>query len=178
MAHTYVNIGASDGGEKIIAGYFAAVTSASGTIAYPSGSTLQLESFQDLENALVSTMVGGKPDFNAALSAGGVRVVCSLDSSGAYSLSPAPAAFPSPVAIIYRVKIPIAAYDVDSPNVIVEDVERIGLGGGAVDSVNGKVGAVQIVAGSNVIVDSSGSSIVINATGGGGSVNSYFPSGW
>lgn len=177
MAHTFVNIGASSGSEKIIAGYFAPVTAASGVIAYPAGSTLHLDSFQDLENALVSTMVAGKPDFNAALSSGGARVVCSLDASGAYSLSPLPAAFPDPVAIIYRVKIPIASYDVDSPYVISEDVERIGLGGGAVDSVNGKVGAVSITAGANIVIDNSGSSIEINATGGGSS-NSYFPSGW
>lgn len=176
MAHTFVSIGASDGGEKIIAGYYAIVSAASGTIAYPSGATLYTDSFQDLEDALVSTLQAGKPDFNAALSSGGARCVVSLDATGSYSISPIPVAWP--VAVIYRVKISILSFNVDDPNVIYEDVERIGLGSGAVDSVNGKVGAVQIVAGSNVVVNSSGSSIEINATGGGGSGNSYFPSGW
>lgn len=176
MAHTFANIGVSSGSEKIIAGYFAPVSSASGTVSFPAGSTLKLDSFQDLEDALVSTMVAGKPDFNAALSSGGARVVCTLDSGGSYSLSPVPASYP--VAIIYRVSIPIVSYDPDSPYAISEDVERIGLGSGAVDSVNGKVGAVSIAAGANVVIDNSGSSIVINATGGGGSGNSYFPGGW
>lgn len=164
------------GTEKIIAGYFSAVSAASGTIAYPRGSAFLPDSFQDLEDALVSQMASGKPTFNAALSSGGVRCVVSLDSAGSYSISPVPASWP--VAIIYRVKIPIAYYNADDPSCIAEDVERIGLGGGAVDSVNGKIGSVNITAGSNVVIDNSGSGIVINATGGGGSGNSYFPSGW
>jgi len=56
-----------------------------------------------------------------------------------------------------------------------------GGGGVAVDSVNGKTGAVSIVAGTNVTVNNAGSSIVISATGGGGgggSGNTYFPGGW
>lgn len=55
-----------------------------------------------------------------------------------------------------------------------------GGGGGAVDSVNGKTGAVSIVAGTNVSVNNTGGSIVISATGGGGggTGNSYMPGGW
>lgn len=175
MANTFAQIGALSGTEKIIAGYFASVGSASGTIAYPAGSTFLPDSFQDLEDGLVSQISGGKPTFNAALSAGSVRCVLSLDSSGVYSISPVPASFP--VALIYRVKIPIASYDADSPYVIAEDVERIGLGGGAVDSVNSKIGSVSITAGTNIVIDNSGSAIVINSTAS-GSGNSYNPGGW
>jgi hypothetical protein len=45
-----------------------------------------------------------------------------------------------------------------------------GGGGGAVASVNAKVGAVQIVAGTNMTVDNTGATIVLNATGGAGGI--------
>lgn len=58
-------------------------------------------------------------------------------------------------------------------------ISESGGGGGAVDSVNGKTGAVSIVAGTNVSVNNTGGSIVISATGGGGGTgNSYMPGGW
>jgi hypothetical protein len=177
MANTFAYIGGTlNASEKIVAGYFASVSAASGTIAYPKGSTFLPDSFQDLEDALVSTLSAGKPTFNAATSSGGSRCIASLDANGAYSISPVPSAYP--VAIIYRVKIPLIYFNADDPSLIIEDVERVGLGGGAVDSVNSKIGAVNIVAGSNIVVDNSGSNIVINSTGGGGSGNTYFPGGW
>lgn len=52
-----------------------------------------------------------------------------------------------------------------------------GAGGGAVDSVNAKTGTVTIIAGSNIVVDNSGASIVISSTAS-GSGNSYNPGGW
>ena len=58
-------------------------------------------------------------------------------------------------------------------------IEQGSGGGGAVDSVNGKVGSVAIIAGSNITINNSGASIQISSTGGGGgSSNSYFPGGW
>ena len=175
MANTFAFLGGANLGEKIIAGYYALVSAASGTIVYPKGSTFLPDSYQDLEDALVSQVSGGKPTFNAAVSSGGSRCVCSLDSSGVYSISPIPSSYP--VAICYRVKIPLSYFNADDPYLIVEDVERIGVGGGAVDSVNSKVGAVSIVAGTNMVVDNSGANIVLNATGS-GTGNSYFPTGW
>lgn len=177
MANTVAFVGGSNATEKIVAGYFALANAASGTIAYPKSSTFLPASFQDLEDALVSTVLAGQPTFNAATSSGGSRCVCDLDSSGNYSISPAPSSFP--VAICYRVKISISNFNADDPSHIVEDVERVGLGGGAVDSVNTKIGNISIVAGTGVVIDNSGPSIVINASGGGGgSGNSYFPGGW
>jgi len=186
MANTHIALGANN--ETILATYWALVESASGTIAFPTGSELILDAFQDLEEAVVSTVSAGKPTFNAAASSGGSRVVCSLDSFGSYTLSPEPSAYP--VAILYRVQQPIGSFD--PAYAVLEDVERAG-GGGSVASASSVGGGYEvfkdlngtdlrfrtILAGSNVTISQAANTITINSSGsGGGTTNSYNPGGW
>lgn len=186
MANTHVNLGPNN--ETILATYWETVNSASGTLTFPSGSELILDAFQDLEEAVVSTVSSGKPDFNAATSSGGARCVCTLDSFGAYSLSPEPSSYP--VAILYRVSQPIESFNPDQA--VLEDVQRAG-GGGSVASASNVGGGYEVfkdlnstdlrfrtlLAGSNVTITQAANTITINASGsGGGSSNSYNPGGW
>jgi hypothetical protein len=186
----YIYIGQGVSG-NVFATYWEATNSTSGIISPPAGSTLKQDAFQDLEDALVSTIQDGKPTFNAAVDSEGMRVVASMDSSGAYILSPAPSVFP--VALIYRVVIPEQQVDWNSPHLVVEDVERPGGGGfsvgqnvGAGAGVFKQVSGAQLqfrtlVAGSNVNITQNTDTISISATGGGGSGgsgNGYFPGGW
>lgn len=173
MANTYVHF-TGVGSEKVLATYWEAVSSASGAITFPAGSTFVTNSFQDLEGAIVSRITGGVPNFNAASDSGGARCVATLDGAGSYSISPVPSAYP--VALLFRVLIPIVYYDPTNQNVIAEDVERAG-SLGAVDSVNSITGPVTIAAGSGISVTQVSSTITVAATGGASS-NSYFPGGW
>lgn len=185
MANTHVNLGPND--ETILVTYWEAVSSASGTLTYPTGAELVLDAFQDLEEAVVSQVSSSKPNFNAAASSGGTRCVCTLDSFGAYSISPEPASYP--VAILYRVQQPISSFD--PTYAVLEDVERAG-GGGSVASASNVGGGYEvfkdlnstdlrfrtILAGSNVTISQAANSITINSSGSGGSSNSYNPGGW
>lgn len=184
MANTHVNIGPTN--ETILATYWEIVESASGTLTYPTGAELVLDAFQDLEEAVVSQVSSSKPNFNAAASSGGTRCVCTLDSFGSYSISPEPANYP--VAILYRVQQPLSSFNPD--NAVLEDVERSG-GGGSVASASNVGGGYEVfkdlnstdlrfrtlLAGTNVTMTQAANAVTINASGGGSS-NSYNPSGW
>lgn len=63
--YVYIGGGASSGYAFVT--YWEAVISASGTVTIPSGGTVKLDAFQDLENALASQVTDSKPDFNAAV---------------------------------------------------------------------------------------------------------------
>ena len=182
MANTYVNLGAD--GEKILATYYEITSAASGTISFPSGATLIEDSFQDLEEALVSQTSASKPSFNAAVDAGGNRCVCTLNSAGAYSISPTPSSYP--VAILYRVEQPLSTFN--PTYAVLEDVERAG-GGGLVNSASNVGGGNEVwkdlngtdlrfrtvVAGANITVTQAANTITIASSA---SSNSYNPSGW
>ena len=182
MANTYVNLGSSD--ETIQATYFEIVTATSGTITFPTGSTLILDAFQDLEEAVVSEASAGQPTFNASLSSGGSRCVCSLNNAGEYSISPAPSS--ATVAILYRVQQPLSLFD--PSQAILEDVERAG-GGGLVNSASNVGSAVEVfkdlsgtelrfrtlVAGTGVTLTQAANTVTIDSSG---SSNSYNPTGW
>jgi hypothetical protein len=179
----YIYIGGGSSNGYVFATYWEAVGSASGTITLPSWSTVKLDSFQDLEDAVASTISSGLPDFNAAVDGGGNRVVVTFDSSGNYSLSPEPASYP--VAIVYRVVIPEANIDWNADNVILEDIERPGGSGSGTISGGANTGA-----GEGVFKDVSGSNLRFKSLTGNGinitssateinlAVNSFFPSGW
>ena len=185
MSNTHINLG--PGNEQILATYWQTVSAASGIVTYPAGAELVQDAFQGLEEAVVSQASGGKPTFEAATSAGGTRCVCTLDSFGAYSITPAPASYP--VAILYRVKQPLTTFNPD--NAVLEDVERAG-GGGSVDSASNVGGGFEVfkqlsagdlqfrslTAGSNVTITQNANTLEISSSGGGGSGNTYFPGGW
>jgi len=184
--NSFVNLGNSSGGEYVIATYWQAVSSASGTIQIPPGSTILLNQFPDLEDAVASETSGGLPTFNAATS-GGNRVVSTFDVLGNYTLSPVPS---FPIALVFRVLIVTSAIDYGSANVIVEDIRRPG-GGGLVDGASNVGGGMEVfkqltsaslqfrtlTAGTNVTISQSANNLTINASGGGGG-NNYFPGGW
>jgi hypothetical protein len=137
VANTYVNLGAES--EQILATYFEIVNSASGSISFPSGSTLIEDAFEDLEEAVVSQVSSSIPNYNAAVSSGGTRCVASLDSAGAYSISPEPSSYP--VAVLYRVQQPLSTFN--PANAVLEDVERAG-GGGSIDSASNVGGGYEV----------------------------------
>jgi hypothetical protein len=187
MANTYASVGNSGGGSYVIATYWETVNSTSGTITLPSGSTILLNQFQDLEDAVVSETSSGVPTFNAATSSGGARVVATFDTNGNYSLSPSPSSFP--VAVMFRVLILEGAINYNDLHIVLEDIHRPG-GGGLVNSASNVGGGIElykqlssgnlefrtITAGSGVVVTQNSSSVEISSTG--GTSNSYNPGGW
>lgn len=179
--YVYIGGGASSGYAFVT--YWEAVSSASGTITIPSGGTLKENSFQDLEEGVCSSITSGIPDFNAAVDGSGNRVVVSLDLSGNYSLSPAPASYP--VAIVFRVVIPESNIDWNSDNIILEDIERPGGSGSGTISGGANTGAgegvFKGVSGSNLQFKSltgNGINITSSATEINLAINGFFPGGW
>ena len=132
---------------------------------------------------MASTITSGLPDFNAAVDGSGNRVVCAFNSSGNYSLSPAPASYP--VAIVFRVVIPESNIDWNSDNIILEDIERPGGSGSGTISGGANTGA-----GEGVFKGVSGSNLQFKSLTGNGinitstaneialGMNSYNPTGW
>lgn len=89
--------------------YFAAVSTATGTITKPANSTIILDQLGSGADAYVSTIVNGQPTGILPQTAGGVLVdVSSFNTSGDYTLSGTPSAFD--VAIIYIITIPAKFY--------------------------------------------------------------------
>jgi hypothetical protein len=178
----YVYIG-NGGSNLVFATYWEAVSSASGTITVKTGGTVKLDSFQGLEDAVVSQTSGGLPTFEAAVTSGGTRISTTFDSSGNYSLSGTPASYP--VAIVYRIIILEADIDWNDDNLIVEDVERPGGGGSGTIT-----GASNLGAGEGVWADVNGNDLRFKTLTGNGvnitsssteinlAINSYNPSGW
>lgn len=188
--NTIVTLGNSSGGSYVIATYWEAVSATSGAIQIPAGSSILLNQFQDLEDAVASEVSGGLPTFNAATTSGGSRIVVTFDTLGNYSLNDTPSSFP--VAIMFRVLIIESAIDYGYPNVVVEDIHRPG-GGGLVNSASNVGGGYELykqlsggdlqfrtlTAGSNITMVENANTIEISASGGGGGGgNTYFPGGW
>lgn len=96
--------------------YYEEITAASGTIGKPAESTILLNQWANGVDALVSKIVGGKPDFEDS----GVDV-STFDISGNYTTS---AALPSsPSALIYYISIPLKYFGNLNPDRVVEYVE-------------------------------------------------------
>lgn len=89
--------------------YFQSVSSASGTITKPTGSTILTDQLAGGVDAYVSTISNSQPTGEFPQTSGGdVVTVSSFDTTGAYTLSGTPSSFP--VAIIYMLKISAANY--------------------------------------------------------------------
>jgi hypothetical protein len=129
MSDRYIYIG-EGGNNYVIATYWETVSAASGSITVKAGGTVKLDSFQGLEDAVVSATSGGLPTFSAAVNGSGTRVSTTFDSSGNYSLSGTPSSYP--VAIVYRVAILESDIDWNADNLVVEDVERDSVAWGAI----------------------------------------------
>lgn len=157
----YIYIG-QGGNKNVFATYWELANTASGTITPPPRSTIKSDSFQDLEDALASEVVDGKPTFNAAVDSSGMRVVVTMDAGGNFTLSPVPDTFP--VAIVYRVIISEENIDYNSQNIVVEDIERPGDGGGFVVGAN-------LGSGSRVYKEKIGSALNFRTLTGGNGVS-------
>lgn len=88
----------------------------SGSVTLPALSSVVLNSFGGTVDALVSTIDSGNPTFLSAYTAGGSVITATFNSSGGYSLSGVPSAYP--VALIYRVRQTLKNFDSTSPNII------------------------------------------------------------
>jgi nitrogen fixation protein len=89
--------------------YFAEISTATGTITKPTGSTIMLDQFAGGVDAYVSKIANGQPTGNFPTTAGGVAVdVSSFDAMGNFTLSGAPSSYP--VALIYILKIKAKDY--------------------------------------------------------------------
>lgn len=96
--------------------YYEEINTASGAITKPVGSTIILDDFPSGIDAVVETIVNGKPSGYSPNTAGGVAVtVSSFDTSGNYTLSGTPSAFP--VALLYVLRIKLVDWD----NLNIED---------------------------------------------------------
>lgn len=85
--------------------YWASVSTNSGAVTKPTGSTIILDSFMSGVDAVVETIVNGQPSGLSPVTAGGAYVtVSSFDAAGNYTLSGTPSA--TPVALLYIVTIP------------------------------------------------------------------------
>ena len=73
-----------------------------GSLTLPGNSTVILDDFGGATDAVITTISGGRPNFSAATTSGGSVIATTFDSSGNYSLSGTPSAYP--VAIVYRVR--------------------------------------------------------------------------
>jgi hypothetical protein len=98
--------------------YWASVSTDSGAVTKPTGSTIILDGFMSGVDALVETIVNGQPSGLSPVTAGGAYVtVSSFDAAGNYTLSGTPSA--TPVALLYIVTIPGDQYqNLDNTKVI------------------------------------------------------------
>lgn len=88
----------------------------SGTITLPTNSTVVLDDFGGTVDAVVSTMSGGRPLFTSAVDGGGTAISATFDSSGNYTLSATPSAYP--VALVYRVQQTLVDFDSTSSDIL------------------------------------------------------------
>ena len=84
--------------------YFNQVFSPTGSIAIPTGASIQLDQFPGGVDAFVNTIAGGQPTGEFPTSSTGEIIdVLSFDALGNYTLSGVPSSYP--VGIIYVIKI-------------------------------------------------------------------------
>ncbi len=105
--------GTSFGSKYVRTTRFASIgAGTSGTVTLPSFSTVVLDDFGGTTDAIVTQISSGKPTLQPALTASGVVVATTFDSSGNWALSGTPTSYP--VAIVYRVKQSFANFDSDA----------------------------------------------------------------
>lgn len=100
--------------------YFTEISSDTGTITKPTGSTILENQFPGGVDAYVSTISSGQPTGENPVTAAGALVdVTSFNTSGGYTLSGVPSAYP--VALIYVIKIPAISWSNLTLANIIED---------------------------------------------------------
>lgn len=88
----------------------------SGTISLPANSTVVLDDFGGTVDAIVTQMSGGRPLYASAVDSGGNIISTTFDSSGNYSFSATPSAYP--VALVYRVQQTLVNFDSAASDIV------------------------------------------------------------
>lgn len=85
--------------------YFQTISTATGTITKPTGSTILLDQFYSGGDAIVETLSNGQPTGQSPLTVGGSVVsVSSFDTLGNYTLSGTPSSFDVALVYIFKIK--------------------------------------------------------------------------
>lgn len=142
----------------------------SGTVTLPANSTVVLDDFGGSTDAVITALSGGRPSFNHVFTAAGAVVSTTFDSSGNYSLSGAPNAYP--VALVYRVRQKLSQFDSTATDIIGSyDTEQIDYVQGTPNQVyvNGSVtpqyGPIALSLPQDIATTSSPTFDVLTATG-------------
>ncbi len=89
---------------------FQSITTATGTVTIPTGSSIVLDEYEEGTDCLVSKLdTTGRPNGEQAEDSTGSNIVSTLDTGGNYALTAEPAAYP--VGIIYIISCPLDSYD-------------------------------------------------------------------
>jgi hypothetical protein len=104
--------------KHVITTRFASISAGSGTVTPPAESTIRLDDFGGTTDAIVTTIVGGKPSNENAYTAGGEVISTTFDGSGSYVLSGIPSSYP--VALVYRVVTNLVDFDGSDSDIVGE----------------------------------------------------------
>lgn len=131
------------------------ITGTSGTVTLPPNSTVVLDDFGGTVDAVVSTVDSGFPTTISAKDSAGAVVATTFDSTGNWSLTGTPVAYP--IAIIYRVRQKLLFFDSGASNIWgntnVEQITKADIGLGNVDNTSDLLKPVSIYQYDNSIVN-------------------------
>lgn len=125
-------VATAEGGKYVRTTRFVSIgAGTSGTASLPLNAEVILDDFGGTVDAVVLQISGGKPVVLPALTATGVVVAATFDSSGNWTFSGTPSSYP--VALVYRVRTTLANFDSTSSDIWGEPgvvgVEPVGNGG-------------------------------------------------
>lgn len=153
-------VATAEGGKYVRTTRFVSIgAGTSGTASLPLNSEVVLDDFGGTVDALVLQISGGKPTVLPALTATGVVVAATFDSSGNWAFSGTPSSYP--VALVYRVRTTLSAFDSTSSDIWGEPgvvgVQPVGQGGTGLSAF--VVGDITYASATNVL-----SALAANAT--------------
>lgn len=109
--------GGAVGGKFIRTTRFYEISSGtSGSVTLPGSSTVVLDDFGGTVDAVTAQMSGGRPTYDSAVDGGGAIITATFDSSGNYTLSSSPSAYP--IALVYRVQQTLLDFDSTASDIV------------------------------------------------------------
>lgn len=126
-----------------------------GTVSLPASSSVVLDDFGGTVDAIITGESGGRPNFSAAVSAGGTVIATTFNSSGDYVLSGTPSSYP--VDLIYRVSQALKNFDSTSTDIIGAPVLQVEGPAASIDNTIARYNGIDghILQGSSAILDDS-----------------------